>query len=93
MTSTIQSMGNDVKAPANETMTLDRMETIWHFMTPEQQELVAMMCATNSFYVVAGGNMLDSLKRAELTESAREAWNDFDWPFKLGALNGRRTTT
>lgn len=93
MTASIEQMTTDLNQPVTETMTLERMETIWHFMTPEQKELTAVMCATNSFYVVAGGNMVDSLGRAELTESAREAWNDFDWPFKLGDVNGRRKTT
>ena len=94
MTSTIQSMGNDVKAPANETMTLDRMTDIWAKFTPEQRDVVVRMgCAMAEAMGSHKKNSLsDTLTFEPFSLEIREDWDKLDWPFKFGRKDNRQTS-
>jgi len=98
MTSTIQSMGNDVKAPANETMTLTRKVDIWSRMQPEQRELCLSFNLegySQAYGESNGGGSYDFYQQIitnGIDKDMKAMWDEVDTPYKFGAVNGRRTT-
>ena len=96
MSDSMQQLGNDVKAPTNETMTLTRMVDIWSRMTPEQKEFVAILHADGfgvATAVSCGGPSADFYEECYEGYIDKSLWDKLDLPYKFGALNGRRTTT